>query len=77
MKRARDDLLLKKIGSKISEIRKEQGISQSQLAFEASIPLMQVSRIERGVNNSSISTLSAIARALDVSLTEIVDVEGH
>lgn len=64
----RDEILLKKIGDRISEKRKEQNLSQGQLAFEAGLPLMQISRIERGKVNSSISTLSAIAKALEIPL---------
>jgi transcriptional regulator with XRE-family HTH domain len=73
VKQVRDEKLLKKLGKRISMLRKAQEISQSQLAFEASLPLMQISRIERGVVNSSISTLSAIAKALDISLKDLFD----
>lgn len=77
MSRVRDDELLKKTGNRISLFRKKQNLSQSQLAFEAGLPLMQISRIERGVINSSISTLSAIANALDISLKDLFDFESH
>ncbi len=75
MKQVRDDELLKKVGSTISNLRKMQNLSQSQLAFEASLPLMQISRIERGVINPSISTLSAVAKALDIPLKDLFDFE--
>ena len=77
MKQVRDDELLKKIGEIISSFRKRQNLSQSQLAFEAGLPLMQISRIERGVTNPSISTLSAIAKALDVPLKILFDFDAQ
>lgn len=77
MKQVRDDELLKKLGGAISLLRKAQNLSQAQLAFEAGIPLMQISRIERGVVNSSISTLSAISKALDISLKDLFDFKAE
>ena len=41
----RDDKMLKVIGKKIESIRKEQNLSQEQLAFEAGIPRRQIGRI--------------------------------
>lgn len=75
MKQVRDEQLLLQLGKRISLLRKTQQLSQSQLAFEAGIPLMQISRIERGVVNSSVSTLSAIAKALDIPLMELLNVD--
>jgi transcriptional regulator with XRE-family HTH domain len=77
VKQIRDEELLKRIGNKISHSRKMQNLTQSQLAYEANLPSMQISRIERGVVNSSISTLSAIAKALDISLKELFDFEAE
>ena len=70
MKYIRDDKAIKLLGKKVREFRKKQKISQSQLAYEANIPRMQVSRIERGEINTSISTILAIARVLDIQVKE-------
>ena len=70
MKYIRDNKAIKLLGKKVRELRKKQKISQSQLAYEAGIPRMQVSRIERGEINTSISTIIAIARVLDVHVKE-------
>lgn len=59
------------LGKRIRELRKSQKISQVQLAFEASLPREQVSRIERGTINSRISTILAIARALQVHVKDL------
>ena len=71
MKYTRDEKAIRLLGRKVKELRKKQKISQSQLAFEANIPRMQVSRIERGEINTSISTIFAIARALDVQVKDL------
>lgn len=65
------------LGKRIKNLREEQGISQSQLAFESEIPRNQVGRIERGEINTSISTLFAISKALNISITELVKIEGY
>ena len=71
MKYIRDDKAIKLLGKRIRDIRKKQKLSQSQSAYEANIPRMQVSRIERGEINTSISTILAIARVLDVQAKEL------
>jgi transcriptional regulator with XRE-family HTH domain len=68
-------VLLKAIGEKIRKSRLMQEMSQEDLANEADIPLSQIGRIERGEINPTISTLYVIAIALNISLTELVDVK--
>jgi transcriptional regulator with XRE-family HTH domain len=66
VKKIRDDKAIKLFGKRVRELRKKQKpkMSQSQLAYEAGIPRMQVSRIERG--DPGLSTIFALANALDV-----------
>lgn len=59
---------MKALGKRIKELRKVQGLSQESLSYEADIPLSQVGRIERGEINPTVSTLSAIASALNTDL---------
>ncbi len=73
MKYIRDEKGIKLLGKRIRELRKKQKISQVQLAFEAGIPQKQVSRIERGDINTGVSTIFAIANALDVHPKELFD----
>lgn len=73
MKHIRNDKALKKIGKKIRVLRKEQNISQSQLSFEANVRVNQIGRIERGEINTSISTIIAIAEALNVKVKDLFD----
>lgn len=71
----KNTFLVKAIGERIRELRLKQGISQEDLANEADIPLSQIGRIERGETNPTISTLYVIAIALNVSLTELVNIK--
>lgn len=59
---------LELFATQLKKLRKEAGISQNQLAFEAGISLSQVARIETARINPTLSTVFAIARALEVPL---------
>ena len=52
------------VGNAVMEARAEAGFSQSQLARITGIDQSDISRIERGLGNPSVSTLSRIADAL-------------
>lgn len=54
------------IGMKIQKLRKERGLSQEDLAFEAGIARHHLSRIENANTSLKVSTLIAIAEALNV-----------
>lgn len=71
MKYLRDIEGIKKIGSRIKELRLQKGLTQEAVAWEANIEPMQLSRIERGVINTSVSHILAIAKAINVHPTEI------
>ena len=57
--------LCQNVGKKIDMIRLEQGLSQKELAKKMGVSQQLISRIEMGNENVSLSTLNAIARALD------------
>lgn len=50
---------LKKLGSRISRVRKSQGISQEELADLARLDRSYMSGIERGIRNVSVLKLAA------------------
>ena len=56
------------IGMNIVKIRKEQKMSQEELAFRAKISVSRLRDIEHGKANTSIDTLESIAKALSVEL---------
>lgn len=63
---------LKNIGSNISRIRIEKGISQDELAFAAGLDRTYIGYIENAKNNATIGTLIKIADALHVSVSELL-----
>jgi DNA-binding XRE family transcriptional regulator len=53
------------IGKKIAAIRREQGLSQKGLAKKIGVSQQLISRIEKGGENISLSTLTNIAHSLN------------
>ena len=56
---------LKLVGSRIKAVRISRGMSQADLAVEASLPL--ISNIERGKTGMQLETFVKVAEALQVS----------
>jgi putative transcriptional regulator len=63
---------LENLGKNIKEIRKDKGISQSELAWRCNKDKQSVERIENAKINPSIFILSQLAKALEVPLSELV-----
>jgi transcriptional regulator with XRE-family HTH domain len=59
------------IGWNLRRLRVTQGLSQERLALAAGIDRAYVGRVERGTENVTISTLEAIANALDVQVAQL------
>jgi transcriptional regulator with XRE-family HTH domain len=70
MIRAIDKEALALLGARIKEVRKIKKMSQEQLAYSADISLSQLSRIESGKHNTSISSISAMCKAFNITLME-------
>ena len=66
MKYLRNEVEIKHFGKWVRQIRIAKNISQENLAYDAEIEYSQVSRIERGIINTSISQVFAIAKALNI-----------
>ncbi|NOT74953.1 MAG: helix-turn-helix transcriptional regulator [Cyclobacteriaceae bacterium] len=62
-----------KMGLHLRQLRESQGISQEQLAADAEIPYSTVNEIEAGKTNPTIASLMAIAEALDMPLSKLLD----
>lgn len=65
--------LLKTFGRTIRRLRKQRGLSQEDLAEAAGMSRNYISDIERGVRNPGLLALVALAKALRVSLRELVE----
>jgi transcriptional regulator with XRE-family HTH domain len=62
-------------GATVHRLRLERGVTQEALAFKANITIASLSRIERGaVADPKVSTLRKIAKALNMSLVELLAV---
>lgn len=73
IKYLRNDEQLKIIGENIRKYRRAKGISQTDLAFLCGDKdWSQISRMERGLVNFSISYLLVVADALEVSAKELI-----
>lgn len=60
--------LLIKVGNKIKQLRADKGISQQELAALIDYEKSNMSRLEAGNTNPTITTLNKVAKALGVPL---------
>lgn len=69
MNNNRDKIRLKEFGEHFRLIRKSKNLSQDALALEADIEKSQISRIERGVINPTVTTLLILAEAMEIPVS--------
>ncbi|MEP5602196.1 MAG: helix-turn-helix transcriptional regulator [Algibacter sp.] len=58
-------------GNNLKRTRKSKGFTQAELANDLGIEISQISRIERGIINTSVSTIYEISQALKVDITDL------
>lgn len=58
-------------GNNLKQLRKVKGFTQEGLANELGIEISQISRIERGVINTSVSSAYKIAQVLEIEIGEL------
>lgn len=63
----------KAFGNQLRKLRQDKGLSMRQLAAEADMEYSQLSKIERGVINTTISTVHSLALALGVTEKSLFD----
>jgi transcriptional regulator with XRE-family HTH domain len=66
------DKQLVAFGQRIRTIRKEKGLSQESLAALADIDRSYMGHIERGEKNITLTKIYQIAKALDVSPSQLL-----
>jgi transcriptional regulator with XRE-family HTH domain len=59
--------------NKLAEIRYKRGMSQRDLAIKSKVNFVTIARLESGMNDPRLSTLRALAKALNVKVTELID----
>ena len=72
-KHNRDQEFIDKVRMRIVEIRKEKGVTQELLSERTGFDLRQIGRIERGETNATLSTIAALASALEVHPKEFFE----
>ena len=63
------------LGRRILALRTARGLSQDKLAESAGMSVKHLGKIERGTVNASIKCLTDIAKALNMPLKDILEVE--
>lgn len=58
------------IGEKIRYYRKEQNLSQEELAFKAALHNTYIGQLERGEKNVTVESLAKVCAALNLTLAE-------
>ena len=64
-----------KFGKSVRKLRMERGLSQEKLAFLSNMHRTYIGGIERGERNPSLRNIEAIAKALDIHLSELFKLE--
>jgi transcriptional regulator with XRE-family HTH domain len=60
-----------KVGKRIQEIRIEKNLSQQDLAARCNFEKRNISRLEAGRANATLSTLDIVSKALEVNMLEL------
>lgn len=64
--------IVKKFGDRVRDIRKRVGLSQEKLAVKAGVHRTYIGMIERGEKNITIVNIEKLAKALGVSIKDLV-----
>ncbi|WP_185147130.1 helix-turn-helix domain-containing protein [Chryseobacterium sp. KBW03] len=67
-----DQIILKKIGERLQQTRVQKNLTQKELAFMVDVEISQITRIERGVINTSILSLLRITDVLEISISDFL-----
>lgn len=61
-----------RVAARIVELRKKRGMTQEDLASKTGLNRVTLARLERVMHQPTLDTLDAIARALGVTLVDLV-----
>ena len=70
---SRETDVLKRFGERVRELRKGLELSQEAFADKCKLDRTYIGGIERGERNLALRNISVIARALGVSLSELMN----
>jgi transcriptional regulator with XRE-family HTH domain len=72
MSSTRDEKIIADFGLRLKSIREKKGISLRKLETLSNIDFSQIHRIEKGLTNPSLTTILALADALEVKPVELL-----
>jgi transcriptional regulator with XRE-family HTH domain len=61
----------KKLGKRVAELRRKKGFSQEAFAHECGFNRSYMGAVERGEKNITLAMTNKIARALNITLSEL------
>lgn len=68
-----DSDLLHRFGQRVRTLRKEQGFSQESFAAECGLDRTYIGGVERGERNIALRNIDVIAKALNISIEQLVE----
>lgn len=66
-----------RFGVTVRKLRTQQGLSQEQLAEKANLHRTYIGMIERGEKNITLENIEKIAKALGITLAELMNLEKN
>lgn len=66
-------LILEKFGQRVKDERLKQGLSQENLAIKAGVHRTYIGMIERAEKNITLINIEKIAKALGMSISDLLD----
>jgi transcriptional regulator with XRE-family HTH domain len=69
------DTFVRKLGARVRKARWASGRTQEEVAFSAGITFRVFGELERGRGNPTLRTILALARALDVTVSDLLAIE--
>lgn len=73
MNNTRDKKHIKEFGENFRRIRKSLNRTQKDLAFDANIEVSQISRLENGINNPTLSTILLLAEVMEIPASRLFE----
>lgn len=64
--------ILVAFGDRVRKLRKEKGLSQEELSFKADLHRTYIGMIERAEKNITLINIEKIAKAFEVSISELM-----
>ena len=72
-----DKFFLEQLGSRIRDLRLENGLSQEKLSFESNLDRTYIGSVERGERNIAAINLRKISKALNISISQLFNFDNE